>query len=120
MPFTVHFYVALFLLNSYTALSTWGNQANNNIVNKNNNSENSSNHNNEGLVEASSNSDVMDTDFVPFHSNNEFVYSRQAIKGQRGTASMVIASIKMTKELQQKKSAANEIGNSICIRLVHT
>lgn len=116
MPFKVHFYVALFLLNSYTILSTFGSQARNNLVpNKNSNSEynsNNSNNNNSATV-ARRNSDVMDTGIMPNHSNNDFMFSHQAIKEQQDTAFMAVASIKMTKEFGQKNSTETERGNSL-------
>lgn len=116
MPLKVHFYVALFLLNSYTILSTFGSQARNNLVpNKNSNSENNSNNsnNNNSATVARRNSDVMDTGIMPNHSNNDFVFSHQAIKEQQDTAFMAVASIKMTKEFGQKNSTETERGNSL-------
>lgn len=113
MPFKVHFYVALFLLNSYTISSTFGNQAKHNLTpnETEHNSYNNGDNNNSGTV-ARSNSDVMETG--PNQSNNDFVYSHQAIEEQQDTAPVAVASIKMTKEFGHKNSTENKRGNCTC------
>lgn len=115
MLFKVHFYVALFLLNSYTVSSTFGTRAKNNLTpnETEHNSNNNGNNNNSGTV-ARSNSDVMETG--PNHSNNDSsnVYAHQAIEGQQDTAFIAVASIKMTKEFGHKNFIENKRGNFTC------
>lgn len=120
MPFKVHFYVALFLLNSYTMFSTFGSQARNNLTpNKNSSTENNSNINSTGnnsAAVARSHSDVMGTAIMPIHSNSDSVYPRQTIKTQQDTAALAaaaaVASIERSKEFEQRNSTENERGNS--------
>lgn len=138
MPFKVHFYVALFLLNSCTILSAFGSQARNNLVpnsNHNNNNNNNNNHHhrnnsnvssssghstnnnnnssnyNNNVAVARSNSDVMDAGILQNHSNDDFVYTHLVTQEQQDTAPTVVESIKMTKESGRKNSTENEKGN---------
>lgn len=116
MPFKVHFYVALFLLNGYTILSTFGTQTRNNLISyknsdsKNtshsNNNNNNGHNNNSGTAVAHSNNYAMDTAAImPNHSYNDFMYSHQTINEQQA------ASIKLTNEFEQNNSTENERGN---------